>query len=90
LTQDTNQQSNQESSAHESLVHESLQSDLHYITQCVAGTLFGGWYRLLHDGRIELLALGGVWRAPARTTLPQRQARAMLARLVRLRGPRSL
>jgi len=67
--------------------HESLNNDLQYITQCVAGTLFGGWYRVLHDGRIELLALGGIWRAPAKGSLPQRQARAMLARLVRLRVP---
>lgn len=70
--------------------HELLESDLHYITQCVAGTLFGGWYRILRDGRIELLALGGIWREPARGSLPQRQARAMLARLVRLRSGRSL
>jgi len=67
--------------------HESLDNDLQYITQCVAGTLFGGWYRVLEDGRIELLALGGIWRAPAQGSLPQRQARAMLARLVRLRVP---
>jgi len=67
-------------------VHASQQSELEYITQCIAGTLFGGWYRILHDGRIELLALGGIWRAARRASLPQRQARAMLARLVRLRG----
>jgi hypothetical protein len=66
--------------------HELLDNDLQYITQCVAGSLFGGWYRVLHDGRIELLALGGIWRSPGKGSLPQRQARAMLARLVRLRG----
>ena len=66
--------------------HELLNNELQYITQCVAGAPFGGWYRVLQDGRIELLALGGIWRAPARGSLPQRQARAMLARLVRLRG----
>ena len=66
--------------------HESERSDLQYITQNVAGTLFGGWYRILQDGRIELLALGGIWRGPRRDSLPQRQARAMLARLVRLRS----
>jgi len=65
---------------------ESEHCELQYITQCVAGTLFGGWYRILHDGRIELLALGGIWRAARRASLPQRQARAMLAHLVRLRG----
>jgi len=70
------------------LAYQALENDLYYITQCVAGTLFGGWYRVLHDGRIELLALGGVWRAPSRGSLPQRQARAMLARLVRMRGAR--
>ena len=69
-------------------VHELLDDDLQYITQCVAGTLFGGWYRVLGDGRIELLALGAIWRAPRRGSLPQRQARAMLARLVRLRPSR--
>lgn len=67
-----------------------LDEELQYITQCVAGTAFGGWYRVLDDGRIELLALGAVWRAPCRGSMPQRQARAMLARLVRLRpGPRA-
>jgi hypothetical protein len=67
-------------------VQELLEAELQYITQCVAGTLFGGWYRVLDDGRLELLALGGIWRAPRCASLPQRQARAMLARLVRLRG----
>jgi hypothetical protein len=68
------------------LAAQSGDDDLHYVTQCVAGTLFGGWYRVLRDGRLELLALGGTWRAHRSALLPQRQARAMLARLVRLRG----
>lgn len=61
-------------------------SDLEYVTQCVAGTLFGGWYRVLHDGRLELRALGSVWYQPCGASLPQRQARALLARLVRMRA----
>jgi hypothetical protein len=63
--------------------------DLEYITQCVAGTPYGGWYRVLCDGRLELVALGSVWHQRRRgSLLPQRQARAMLARLVRMRTQR--
>lgn len=61
-------------------------ADAQYVTQCVAGTLFGGWYRVLEDERLELAALGNVWHERRRALLPQRQARAMLARLVRMRG----
>ncbi len=63
-------------------------TDLEYVTQCVAGTSFGGWYRVLRDGRLELLALGSIWYQRRGASLPQRQARAMLARLVRMRGTR--
>ena len=60
-------------------------TELEYVTQYVAGTLFGGWYRVLHDGRLELSALGGIWYARRGASLPHRQARALLARLVRMR-----
>lgn len=60
-------------------------SDLQYVTQRVDGALFGGWYRVLDLGRLELLALGSVWQAPRNAAPPQRQARAMLAKLARMR-----
>jgi hypothetical protein len=63
------------------------QGDLEYVTQRVMGAVFGGWYRVLSDQRLELLALGCVWKAPRNGSSPERQARAMLAKLARMRRP---
>jgi hypothetical protein len=38
-------------------VHDNENSDLTYFTHEVDGRLYGGWYRLLDGGRIEVLAL---------------------------------
>lgn len=60
-------------------VKHSVDSDLQYVSIQVDGKTFGGWYRLLEDGRMELLALANVHceRRPENTAIEQ--ARGMLA-----------
>ncbi len=64
-------------------VKQSVHSDLQYVSLQRDGKTYGGWYRLLPDGRLELLALANMHceRRPEGT--PIEQARGMLADFVR-------
>jgi anti-sigma factor ChrR (cupin superfamily) len=62
-----------------------VQSDLQYVSIEVDGTTYGGWYRVLADGHMELLALAKRRVAPRLEIAPVDQALAMLAGLVRSR-----
>lgn len=70
-------------------VKESVHSDLEYISIQVDGKTYGGWYRMLADGQMELLALANMHceRRPENT--PIEQARGMLADFIRVARPRS-
>jgi RNA polymerase sigma-70 factor, ECF subfamily len=70
-------------------VKQTVHSDLEYVSLQVDGATYGGWYRVLADGRMELLALANVHceRRPENT--PVEQARGMLSDFVRVARPRS-
>jgi DNA-directed RNA polymerase specialized sigma24 family protein len=65
-------------------VKSSVHSDLQYISIEVDGNTYGGWYRTLADGQMELLALANMHceRRPENT--PIEQARGMLADFIRV------
>jgi RNA polymerase sigma-70 factor, ECF subfamily len=64
-------------------VKSSVYSDLQYVSLELDGKTYGGWYRQLPDGRMELLALANMHseRRPEGTAIEQ--ARGMLADFVR-------
>jgi hypothetical protein len=57
-------------------------SDLTYFTHEVDGRLYGGWYRLLDGGRIEVLAMCKIAVASAGSSAPE-SAKSVLMGLVR-------
>jgi DNA-directed RNA polymerase specialized sigma24 family protein len=69
-------------------VKQSIHSDLEYVSIQVDSRTYGGWYRLLPDGQMELLALANMHceRRPENT--PVEQARGMLADFIRVAGPK--
>lgn len=64
-------------------VRESVQSDLQYVSIQLDGGTYGGWYRLLPDGRMELLALANMHCERRCENTPAEQAQGMLADFVR-------
>lgn len=62
---------------------QAVQSELEFISLQIDGETYGGWYRLLADGQMELLALANRHseRRPERT--PVEQARGMLTDFIR-------
>jgi RNA polymerase sigma-70 factor (ECF subfamily) len=64
-------------------VKQSVHSDLQYVSLQVEGKTYGGWYRLLPDGQMELLALANMHSERRDKGTPIEQARGMLADFVR-------
>ena len=64
-------------------VKQSVHSDLQYVSLQLDGKTYGGWYRQLPDGQLEMLALANMLseRRPEGTVIEQ--ARGMLADFVR-------
>ena len=67
-------------------IRQTAQSDLQYVSLQIDGKTYGGWYRVLGDGRLELLALSHVHREPRSDSAPIEQAKGMLADLVHASG----
>jgi DNA-directed RNA polymerase specialized sigma24 family protein len=69
-------------------VKQTIHSDLEYVSIQVDSRTYGGWYRLLPDGQMELLALANMHceRRPENT--PIEQARGMLADFIRVARPK--
>jgi RNA polymerase sigma-70 factor, ECF subfamily len=64
-------------------VKQSVHSDLQYVSLQLDGKTYGGWYRQLPDGRLELLALANIHSERRAEGTPAEQARGMLADFVR-------
>lgn len=64
-------------------VRRSVSSDLQYVSLHVDGKPYGGWYRLLPDGRMELLALANMHCERRAEKTPVEQARGMLVDFIR-------
>lgn len=66
-------------------VKASVHSDLQYVSIQLEGSTYGGWYRLLPDGRMELLALANMHCERRSESTPIEQAQGMLTDFVRMR-----
>jgi RNA polymerase sigma-70 factor, ECF subfamily len=64
-------------------VKKSVQSDLQYVSLQADGRTYGGWYRVLPDGKMELLALANMHSERRAESSPIDQARGMLADFIR-------
>jgi RNA polymerase sigma-70 factor (ECF subfamily) len=64
-------------------IRQSVSSDLQYISLQLDGKPYGGWYRLLPDGRMELLALANMHCERRAEKTPVEQARGMLVDFIR-------
>jgi RNA polymerase sigma-70 factor (ECF subfamily) len=64
-------------------VKQSVYSDLQYVSLQLDGRTYGGWYRQLADGRLELLAPANMHSERRPEDTPIEQARGMLADFVR-------
>jgi DNA-directed RNA polymerase specialized sigma24 family protein len=69
-------------------VKESVHSDLQYVSIQVDGKTYGGWYRLLADGQMELLALANMHCERRSENTAIEQARGMLADFIRVARPK--
>lgn len=70
-------------------VKQSIHSDLQYVSLQVDGRTYGGWYRVLADGQMELLALANMHSERRFESTPVEQARGMLADFIRVARPKS-
>jgi anti-sigma factor ChrR (cupin superfamily) len=61
----------------------SVHSDLQYVSIQLDGNTYGGWYRLLPDGQMELLALANMHCERRTESTPVDQARGMLTDFIR-------
>jgi DNA-directed RNA polymerase specialized sigma24 family protein len=61
----------------------SVHSDLQYVSIQVDGSTYGGWYRVLPDGQMELLALANMHCERRTENTPVEQARGMLTDFIR-------
>jgi DNA-directed RNA polymerase specialized sigma24 family protein len=61
----------------------SVHSDLQYVSIQLDGSTYGGWYRLLPDGQMELLALANMHCERRTENTPVEQARGMLTDFIR-------
>ena len=61
----------------------SVPTDLQYVSLQAEGRTYGGWYRVLADGQMELLALANIQSERRAESTPVEQARGMLADFVR-------
>lgn len=64
-------------------VKASVQSDLEYVSIQLDGSTYGGWYRVLPDGQMELLALANMHCERRSESTPAEQAQGMLADFIR-------
>lgn len=64
-------------------VRQSVYSDLQYVSLQMGGQIYGGWYRMLPDGRMELLALANMHCERRSEGTPIEQARGMLEDFIR-------
>jgi DNA-directed RNA polymerase specialized sigma24 family protein len=64
-------------------VKASVHSDLQYVSIQVDGSTYGGWYRVLPDGQMELLALANMHCERRPENSPVEQARGMLSDFIR-------
>jgi anti-sigma factor ChrR (cupin superfamily) len=69
-------------------VQQSVHSDLQYVSIQVDGKTYGGWYRLLADGQMELLALANMHCERRYENTAVEQARGMLSDFIRVARPR--
>lgn len=70
---------------------QTIQSELEYISLQIDGETYGGWYRLLPDGQMELLALANMHSELRPERTPVEQARGMLTDFIRSeRGRRKI
>lgn len=69
-------------------VKQTANSDLQYVSLQLDGQTYGGWYRQLADGRMELLALANMHCERRTESSPVEQARGMLADFIRTARPR--
>lgn len=58
-------------------------TDLQYVSIQLEGITFGGWYRLLADGRMELIARVHLVRDGRSQATLREQAESMLSELIR-------
>lgn len=61
----------------------SIYSDLQYVSIQLDGSTYGGWYRSLPDGQMELLAMANMHCERRTENTPIEQARGMLADFIR-------
>lgn len=61
----------------------SVHSDLQYVSIQLDGNTYGGWYRQLPDGQMELLALANMHCERRTENTPVEQARGMLTDFIR-------
>lgn len=61
----------------------SVDSDLQYVSIEMDGSTYGGWYRVLPDGQMELLALANMHCELRSEATPVEQARGMLTDFIR-------
>jgi hypothetical protein len=64
-----------------------IESDLQYVSLQLHGLTYGGWYRVLPNGQMELLALANMRVEPRTENTPLEQALGMLADFVRSAAP---
>ena len=64
-------------------VQASVHSDLQYVSIQLDGSTYGGWYRVLPDGQMELLALANMHCERRSESTPVEQARGMLEDFIR-------
>lgn len=69
-------------------VKQSVQSDLQYVSIQVNEKTYGGWYRVLPDGKMQLLAFANVHCQRRTESTPVEQARGMLADFVLVARPK--
>ncbi len=68
-------------------VERSVHSDLQYVSIQVDGKVYGGWFRVLIDGQVELLALANMHCERRYENTPIEQARGMLTDFIRAARP---
>jgi hypothetical protein len=57
--------------------------ELHYFTHSINGKTYGGWYRLVSPGDLEVLGVGSMETVPFLGYEPEAVARSVLEEFVR-------